>query len=204
MNDYVDAGETLPIFVSQMVDAVGDPVTGLTVSLALYRVGAGQYWNGTIWTTYSSVNMIETDSTNLPGHYHYNFIPAAGTEDYVLVSVVGATGGTPVNTSQSGVVVVGVTWDAFATEAEVFTRASFSQLTGALGEIKGTGFSTPGDTLEGIRNAVDAASGLDVLKVEVTQSAELRSKLTLLEDELRRVRLLVEILSRNLPGTRRS
>lgn len=65
------------------VDALGVGVTGLTVSLSIRREIDGRYWNGTAFQTIkTTVTMIETDSSNEPGRYHYDFRPLMSCSVY--------------------------------------------------------------------------------------------------------------------------
>jgi hypothetical protein len=58
------------------LDSSNSPVTGATVTLAIRNIDTGDYFNGTAFVgSYQTVAMVETDATNLPGVYHYDFNP---------------------------------------------------------------------------------------------------------------------------------
>ena len=48
--------------------------TGLTPTISIKKYNTSEYWNGSAWSgSYTTFNMSEVDSTNLPGLYSYNF-----------------------------------------------------------------------------------------------------------------------------------
>jgi len=87
----VQQGETVDIYVTAL-DSAGAGETGATIDLSIRREDDNTFWNGTIWTTYTTVTMTEVDATNLPGLYSYNLsaAPSADTVLYILATTADA------------------------------------------------------------------------------------------------------------------
>ena len=73
--DRIQTGEKDRIIVYAL-NSSSAGVSGATITLSLRRDTDGYWWNGTTFqSAYTTVTMTETDSTNWPGMYHYDFTP---------------------------------------------------------------------------------------------------------------------------------
>lgn len=122
----IQLGETDRVVVDA-VDATGAGVTGATVLLSIRRASDGYYWDATskVFTSaFSTVTMTQTDSTNLPGCYHYDFKPTT-TDFKAHYHATTATAGV-VNDPWDEDVIVGYWVDDL--DAAVTSRGSSSDL----------------------------------------------------------------------------
>lgn len=77
-------------------DSSGAGVTGATVALSIRRQADGYYFNGTTFqSAFTTVTMTQTDSSNLPGAYHYDF--NAPLYDANLTAIATCSSATVVN-----------------------------------------------------------------------------------------------------------
>jgi hypothetical protein len=60
---------------SASVSDYGTGVPGLVILFTLQREVDGQWWDGSVWTAYTELFMVELDPINLPGYYYYDFVP---------------------------------------------------------------------------------------------------------------------------------
>lgn len=68
----IDSRCRLQVFA---LDSSGVPVTGATISIRIRRDSDGASWTGSGFVqTLTNLAMVETDSSILPGVYHYDFI----------------------------------------------------------------------------------------------------------------------------------
>lgn len=82
----VQTGETDRITLLA-VDSTGTGVSGATINLSLRRASDSMYFTGTAFTTtYTTVAMSETDSSNLPGVYHYDFLAPEPEAKYAVTA----------------------------------------------------------------------------------------------------------------------
>lgn len=105
MTARIQQGE--PVRVTVMArDSASAGVTGDTITLAIRKDSDGSWWNGTgFQSSYTTVTMTETDSTNLAGVYHYSLTPP-GT-DFSCTYYAEAADVTVVNTPFVGALKVG-------------------------------------------------------------------------------------------------
>lgn len=93
----VSNGETDRISL-QAIDVFGNGATGETIDLIIRNKETNEYFNGTAFqAAFASVAMSETDATNLPGIYHYDFLSPLSN---VRVTYVAYPQGTNVATKQ--------------------------------------------------------------------------------------------------------
>lgn len=98
--------EAVTIRNQRFVDGDGNGLTGLTPTIRLRRESDTYHWNGTTFVSgVQTLTMTETDSTNYPGDYHYNFSGSSFCE--ILITSDG--GATAANRLQEGSIICGAT-----------------------------------------------------------------------------------------------
>lgn len=77
--------------VTMARDSAGAGVTGATLSLKIYRNVDGYYFNGTgFQSSATSLTMTETSSANMPGVYHYDFLPHTAFRGIIYITTATA------------------------------------------------------------------------------------------------------------------
>jgi hypothetical protein len=132
----IQLGETDRVEVLAL-DSSGVGVTGATVTLAVRRTRDGYWWNGSsrvFQSSFTSNTMSQTDSTNMPGLYHYDFFPA--TTDFKVQYYATSSTGSVVSDPWYGECVVGYWVDNV--DDEITSRGSDEDLQQVLSRIGGT------------------------------------------------------------------
>jgi len=75
------------------LDSSGVGVTGATITLSIRRQSDGFFWSGSGYSSsFAGLTMTETDSTNVPGAYHYEFTPRGPTATFLLNATTATAG----------------------------------------------------------------------------------------------------------------
>lgn len=129
------------LFEYWALDASGAAVTGATITLKIRRTDTNQYWNGSIWTTVSTVNMTETDSSNFAGHYSYSV--TAPSADTNLQGFADSANASIIDPERVLTIVVGGWADELdASVSSRGTTANQTTILNRLGAFTGSGVNT--------------------------------------------------------------
>ncbi len=105
------------------VDSSDNGVTGQTVTLSIRNDRDGTWWDGTNFVvSFGTFNMTQTDSTNMPGCYYYEFTP--NITDISISFLADCAGASVVNEPWVGDVVVGSWVDNIDFAASSLSSAS--------------------------------------------------------------------------------
>ena len=119
-SSHIQNGDTERISIVAL-DSTSSGVTGASVTLRIRNDANGDTWTGTTFSAPdTTVAMVETDSVNLPGFYHYDFTPDVSD----IVCTISATSVTPavVNDPWSGDIKVGLFLDSDLKVARQFVQ----------------------------------------------------------------------------------
>lgn len=110
-------------------------VTGATVLLSLRRDTDGFYYTGVVFqSSFATMTLTETDSSNWPGVYHYDF--TTPVLPCILTALVTTAAATAANDPWLGQIKVGYWADNI--DAEISSRASSTDSTEILKRFGGT------------------------------------------------------------------
>ena len=74
MADNIVQNEKVDRITLFALSANGEPVTGETINLYIRDLNSGEFWDGAAFAAApTALTMVETDSVNWPGYYHYDF-----------------------------------------------------------------------------------------------------------------------------------
>lgn len=132
--DRIQSGETYRAWVLAL-NATPAGATGATLTADIRRDADGYWWDGTgFQSAHTTVTLTETDATNLPGFYHYDFNP--NVTDFTCVIRVATATAAVVNDPWLISLAVGYWADDINLLSDLATAATLASLNARMGKVE--------------------------------------------------------------------